>query len=142
MNTIQITNDDGVVVNYTETEIKNIIEKGEANLRDFQHLFTQRNELRRKVFEFFNELSWDSGYDGGESTVYKDHVNDLLDEIGADRIASLFRATVSIELEITDIEGTDEDEVRREIENGINLDLDFDGSFEINRVDVDNIDAQ
>ena len=142
MNTIQITNDEGVVVNYTEAEIKAIIKNGESHLAEFQRLFQDRNELRRKVFEFFNELSWDSGYDGGESTVYKDHVNDLLDEIGASRIASLYRATVSIEVEITDIEGTDEDEVRHLIEDGINLDLDFDGSFEINRVDVDNIDAQ
>lgn len=121
MNTIQITNQEGQVVNYTEAEVKDAFTARENLRRQLEALETERLKFRYAVRDFFSELTWTSGYDGGETTIYKEHVNDLLDSINLDKLTTTYRATVTLEVEVSDIEATDEDEVPTAIEDYIDV---------------------
>jgi hypothetical protein len=135
MNTIQITNNEGQVINYTETEIKTIIENGQSFAEDSVRLSKQRTEFKRLVRDFFSELEWESGYDGGEATIHKDHVNALLKDLGIDGLTTTYRGSATISFDF-EVEAVDEDEARAIIEEnaGIN-EYGFEASNESTSVD-------
>ena len=72
MNTIQITNDEGQVINYTETEIKTIIKNGVLVAEDTVRLSTDIRKIRNEVRDFFSEREWENR----ETTVNLDEVNE------------------------------------------------------------------
>lgn len=121
MNTIQITNADGLTINYTEAEVTSAFEEKQYLRKQLEALETERIKFRYAVRDFFGELTWTSGYDGGETTIYKEHVNELLDSLSLDKLTTTYRATVTLEVEVSDIEATDEDEVPTAIEDYIDV---------------------
>lgn len=138
MNTIQITNEDGSVVNYSEDQVKKAIRDAEEWHKQWQSVVDLNNRNRYKVRDFFSEAEWKSGYDGGETTVYKDHVNSLLDAIGAAQLTSKYTATVEVTLHVT-VEATCEDEVEDLIRENISVDL-YDGDVDDEEIHVTDIE--
>lgn len=111
MNTIQITNDEGQVINYTETEIKTILKNGETFAKDTVNLSQELRKIRNQVRDFFSEGEWDSG----EQTVNKGDVNYLLECIGANKLTTIYRGAATINF-VFEVEAEDEDEARNIIE--------------------------
>ena len=116
MNTIQITDDEGQVINYTETEIKTIIKNGVSLATDTVTLSAQVRKIRNEVRDFFSEGEWDSG----EQTVNKGDVNMLLESIGANKLTSKYTGTGTIEFTF-ELEAEDEDEARTLVEENVTL---------------------
>lgn len=138
MNTIQITNDEGKIINYTEAEIKTIIENGKLFAIQNANISDERKNFKRLVRDFFSELGWESGYDGGEATIHKDHVNALLKDLNIDGLTTTFRGAATINFTF-EVEAVDEDEARAIIEeNAAVNEYGFDASDE--EVVVDEID--
>jgi hypothetical protein len=138
MNTIQITNDEGQIINYTETEIKTIIKNGVSVAEDTVRLSEQRTKFKRLVRDFFSELTWESGYDGGDATIHKDHVNTLLRDLGIDTLTTTYRGSATISFTF-EVEADDEDEARSIIEENASVnEYGFESSDE--EVSVDEVD--
>jgi len=138
MNTIQITNDEGQIINYTESEIKTIIKNGVSVAEDTVRLSEQRTKFKRLVRDFFSELTWESGYDGGDATIHKDHVNTLLKDLGIDVLTTTYRGSATISFTF-EVEADDEDEARSIIEENASVnEYGFESSDE--EVSVDEVD--
>lgn len=138
MNTIQIIDNEGRTINYTDTEIKTIIENGQLFATQNAAISDQRKTFKRLVRDFFSELGWESGYDGGEATIHKDHVNTLLKDLGIDGLTTTYRGSATINFAF-EVEATDEDEARAIIEENASVqEYGFDASDE--SVSVDEID--
>ncbi len=139
MNTIQITNDEGQIVNYTEEEVKRAFNDAKFSASQLSTLQDQRVKIKRLVRDFFSELTFESGYDGGEATIYKDHVNVLLKDIGVDQLTTTYRGSATISFTF-EVEAVDEDEARAIIEENASVqEYGFDSSDE--EVSVDEIDV-
>ncbi len=96
MNTIQITNDEGQIVNYTEEEVKRAFNDAKFGTSQISLLQEQRAKYKRIIRDFFSELEWESGYDGGEARIHKDHVNTLLNDLSIDGLTTTFRGSATI----------------------------------------------
>ena len=134
MNTIQITNDDGQTVNYTEEEVKNVfrLRKQHQDLADAAN--TELRKVRNEIRDFFSEGEWDSG----EQTVNKGDVNFLFERIGVNKLTTTYRGSASITFTF-EVEAEDEDDARNIIEENASVSEDgFDSSEE--SVQVDDID--
>jgi len=116
MNTIQITNDEGQIVNYTEEEVKNAfrLRKQHQELADTAN--TELRKVRNEVRDFFSEGEWDSG----EQTINKGDVNFLLERIGSRKLTSKYTGSGTIEFTF-EIEAEDEDEARSMVEDNVSL---------------------
>lgn len=138
MNTIQITNDEGQIVNYTEEEVKRAFNDAKFSANQLTALQEQRVRVKRLVRDFFSELGWEGGYDGGEATIHKDHVNTLLKDIGADVLTTKYRGSATITFTF-EVEAEDEDDARLLIEENASVnEYGFDSSDE--EVSVDEVD--
>lgn len=138
MNTIQITNDEGQVINYTEEEVKRAFNDAKFSASQLSLMQDQRIKFKRIVRDFFSELTFESGYDGGEATIYKDHVNTLLGDIGVDKLTSTYRGAATMYFTF-EVEAVDEDDARSIIEENASLnEYGFDSSDE--SVEVTDID--
>lgn len=138
MNTIQITNDEGQIVNYTEEEVKRAFNDAKFSASQLSALQEQRIKLKRLVRDFFSELEWESGYDGGDSTIHKDHVNALLKDLGIDRLTTTYRGSASISFTF-EVDAEDEDEARSIIEENASVnEYGFESTDE--EVSVDEVD--
>ena len=138
MNTIQITNDEGQVINYTEEEVKRAFNDAKFSASQLTILQDQRVKLKRLVRDFFSELTFESGYDGGEATIYKDHVNTLLRDLGVDPLVTTYRGSATISFTF-EVEAVDEDEARSIIEENASVqEYGFESSDE--SVEVTDID--
>lgn len=116
MNTIQITNDEGQVINYTEAEIKNAFKLHEANKALAVAAQDQLRKVRNEVRDFFSEGEWDSG----EQTINKGDVNFLLERIGTNKLTSKYTGSGTIEFTF-ELEAEDEDEARTIVEDNVSL---------------------
>ena len=135
MNTIQITNDEGQIINYTESEIKTIIENGKLFAIQNANISDERVKFKRLVRDFFSELGWESGYDGGEATIHKDHVNALLGDLRIDKLTTTYRGSATISFDF-EVEAEDEDDARNIIEENASVqDYGFESSNESTSVD-------
>lgn len=116
MNTIQITNDEGQIVNYTEEEVKNAfrLRKQHQDLADTAN--TELRKVRHEVRDFFSEGEWDSG----EQTINKEDVNFLLERIGCNKLTTVYRGSASLHF-VFELEAEDEDEARSIIEEGASI---------------------
>lgn len=138
MNTIQITNDEGQAVNYTEEEVKRAFSNTSIAANQLAVLQEQRTKFKRLVRDFFSELTWESGYDGGDATIHKDHVNTLLKDLGIDVLTTTYRGSATISFTF-EVEADDEDEARSIIEENASVnEYGFESSDE--EVSVDEVD--
>ncbi len=138
MNTIQITNDEGQIVNYTEEEVKRAFSDAKFSASTTTALQEQRIKLKRLVRDFFSELGWEGGYDGGEATIHKDHVNTLLKDLGIDVLTTTYRGSATITFTF-EVEAEDEDDARTLIEENAGIsEYGFSASDE--EVSVDEVD--
>jgi hypothetical protein len=134
MNTIQITNDEGQTVNYTEEEVKNVfrLRKQHQDLADAAS--TELRKVRNEIRDFFSEGEWDNG----EQTVNKGDVNFLFERIGVNKLTTTYRGSASITFTF-EVEAEDEDNARSIIEENASVSEDgFDSTEE--SVEVDEID--
>jgi translation initiation factor IF-2 len=137
MNTIQITNDEGQVINYTETEIKTIIKNGVLVAEDTVRLSTDIRKIRNEVRDFFSEREWENR----ETTVNLDEVNELLNSIGSHSIQSTYSGSITISVNFSDLEADNEDDAISRIEDDITVEL-YNASVSIDSVSVEEIEAE
>lgn len=116
MNTIQITNDEGQVVNYTETEVKDAFRLHKQYKAKLESVQADNHKIRNNVRDFFSEGEWDNG----EQTVSKVDVNELLERIGTNKLTSKYTGTGTIEFTF-ELEAEDEDEARTLVEDNVSL---------------------
>jgi hypothetical protein len=127
MNTIQITSEDGIVINYTEGEVLRYIKKVE----ELDAYKQTAIDNRHKVRDFFSECEWSNG----ETTISKSDVNELLESIGANRLTSRYSGTFAINGTFS-VEAEDEDAASSLFEDDVNVE------FYSGDVDIDNIETQ
>jgi len=134
MNTIQVTNSMGQVVNYTEAEINTIIKNGATFAADTVKLSEDIRKIRHEVRDFFSEEGWD----GGEQTVNKGDVNFLLERIGANKLTTVYRGSASISFTF-EVDAEDEDQARDIVSEGASInEYGFEASGE--EVEITDID--
>jgi hypothetical protein len=126
MNTIQIDTVDGIV-NYTETEVKRFIEKA-----------GELSDTKYKVRDFFSELEWN----GGEATITRSEVNELLKSIGCELIRTEYKATVTITAHVTGYAAEDEDEAIACIEDDIEVSIGSSADIRIDNIEVDDVEEE
>ena len=141
-----ITNDDGSTTKFTEDMAVTAIKERDQLRTELTRVSESRDkyttkvtDIRKLVHDFFN-----NEYNAGESeiTVQVEDVNQLLKDIGADVLKSLFRVRGTINFEIVDIEAESEDDAKDAVENY--LDLRYDGEGDLNdwSIEVDQVDEQ
>lgn len=146
MNTIQITNDEGQVINYTETEVKLFIEKA-AKADESRELaqkyseklnlwYTKVTDIRKEVYEFFSESVWD----GTETAVERDDVNRLLEKIGSNKLSTRFTGTFVVSARF-EIDAEDEEDAVNIISDSISLSVHGDFDYEDEEVEVTHIEV-
>lgn len=116
MNTIQITNDEGQIVNYTEEEVKSAFRLRKQHQELAESANDALRKVRNEVRDFFSEGEWDSG----EQTINKGDVNFLLERIGTNKLTSKYTGTGTIEFTF-ELEAEDEDEARTLVEDNVSL---------------------
>jgi hypothetical protein len=129
---------DGNTYNFTQDSLTEYIKRAEARKSDIDvahkemsDSFKQVANIRRTVYEFFNKRH-SSGDE--ELTADVSDINEMLEEIGTDKLRNLYSATVTITVRVDDIEATDEDDVSRAIEDEIQVDI---GMFSVTIEDWD-----
>lgn len=137
MNTIQITNAEGQVINYTEAEITTIIKNGVDSAKRSVEYSKEIDKIRNEVRDFFSEGGWYNS----EQTVNKGDVNFLLERIGATKLTTKYTGTFTI-TGTFNVEVEDEDEVQGVIEDNTDIsnwsaDMDVD-QIEVHDVEEDN----
>ena len=141
-----ITNDDGSTTKFTE-EMAVVAIKERDHLREEVTKQTESREkysskvfeIRKLVHDFFN-----NEYTAGESeiTVQVEDVNQLLKDIGADVLKSLFTVRGIINYEVTDIEAESEEDAQDAVENYLNLEYSGEGDLTDWSVEVYKVEEQ
>ena len=141
-----VTNDDGSTTKFTE-EMAVVAIKERDHLREEVTRQTESREkysskvfeIRRLVHDFFN-----NEYSAGESeiTVQVEDVNQLLRDIGADVLKSLFTVIGTITFEITDIEADSEDDARDAVENYLTAEYSGEGDLNDWSIEVNSVEEQ
>ena len=132
------TDKDGNQIKYTDEMIKNLIQDFDYYKNIAAEVRSKNLNIRQQVYDFFNER-YSSGDE--EITASKEDVNELLENIGADKLKSMWTVSGRIEFTITDIEAESEEEARDLVES--NLSVEFDGNIvDDYSIDVNDIDEQ
>lgn len=141
---ILINNEDGSTSKFTEEMAITAIKEREhlrselTRASEVKDAYVSRvGSLREQVYNFFN-----NEYSAGETklTFQVSDINQMLRDIGANTLKTLFTITGTINFTLTDIEAEDEDEARSNAEDSLNLtsnegDLDWD-------LDIDEVNEQ
>jgi ABC-type Fe3+-hydroxamate transport system substrate-binding protein len=106
MNTISITTVDGTI-NYTESEIIRFISKARDQQEKADKVVDKLYNVKRQLREFFANQEWDSG----DVSISKASVNELLEELGCDKLTTKYQGTYTI-TGTFNIEASDEDEAQ------------------------------
>lgn len=130
MNTIQITNDEGQVVNYTETEVANAFNSYKQIRQQVNSLQDQLRKIRYDVRDFFSEGEWSDG----ETTCNKGDVNLLLERIGTNKLTTQYSGTFTITGSFT-VEAEDEQEAESMFTDNVDICFD-DGDYSMDNVEV------
>ena len=143
---ILVTNNDGSTTKFTE-EMAVVAIKERDHLREEVTRQTESREkysskvfeIRRLVHDFFN-----NEYTAGESeiTVQVEDVNQLLRDIGADTLKSLFTVRGTINYEIVDIEADSEDDAKDVVENYLELNYGGEGDLSDWSLEIDRVSEQ
>lgn len=132
------TDKDGNQIKYTDEMIKNLIQDFDYYKNIATEVRSKNLNIRQQIYDFFNER-YSSGDE--EITASKEDVNELLENIGADKLKSMWTVSGRIEFTITDIEAESEEEARDLVES--NLSVEFDGNIvDDYSIDVNDIDEQ
>lgn len=109
MNTITMKSSSvhGLDVTYNEVEVQRFIDDSRSLKERETILLDKVYNLRRQVREFFADQEWDSG----EVTINKASVNELLEELGCDKLTTKYQGTYTI-TGTFNIEASDEDEAQ------------------------------
>lgn len=140
MNTIQVTNQLGDTINYTEAEVLRFIDKaGELDAASNRTSDEVRShaQTRNKVRDFFSEREWQDR----ETTVTLDEVNELLNDIGSHAIQTTFSGTITIQVNFSDLDADDEDDAVNKIQDEIQVEL-YGAVLSVDDVTVDEIEAE
>lgn len=140
MNTIQVTNQLGDTINYTETEVLRFINKAEeldAAINRNSDEVRNHAKTRSKVRDFFSEREWEDR----ETTVTLDEVNELLNDIGSHPIQSTYSGSITIQVNFSDLDADDEDDAVNKIQDEIQVEL-YGALLSVDDVTVDNIEAE
>jgi hypothetical protein len=136
---ILITNNDGSTTKFTE-EMAIIAIKERDQLREQDNKYsTKLFNVRRQVHNFFS-----NEYEAGETelTFQVEDINQLLRDIGADVLKSLFTVRGTINYEVTDIEADSEEDAQDAVENYLSVEYSGEGDLTDWSVEVDRIDQQ
>lgn len=137
MNTIQITAQDGTVINYTEGEVLRFIERAKETdaiqQRNDKYFHDIRN-IRNEVRDFFSEGEWSDG----ETTCNKGDVNAMLERIGANKLTTKYTGTFNIYGTFT-IEAEDESSATALLEDNINVEF-YDGDIDIDSIEINDME--
>jgi hypothetical protein len=136
---ILITNDDGSTTKFTE-EMAIIAIKERDQLREQDNKYsTKLFNVRRQVHDFFS-----NEYEAGETelTFQVEDINQLLRDIGADVLKSLFTVRGTINYEVTDIEADSEEDAQDAVENYLSVEYSGEGDLTDWSVEVHRIDQQ
>lgn len=140
MNTIQVTNQLGDAINYTEAEVLRFINKAEeldAAINRNSDEIRNHAQTRSKVRDFFSERDWEDR----ETTVTLDEVNELLNDIGTHPIQSTYSGTITIQVDFSDLDADNEDDAVDKIQDEIQIEL-YGATLSVGEVTVDNIEAE
>ena len=137
MNTITIksTNAHTPDVSYNEVEVQRFIDDSRALKERETILLDKVYNLRRQVREFFADQEWDSG----EITISKINVNELLDEIGCDKLTTEYRGTFTI-TGTFNVEASNEDEAESMISDETEVN-NYAGGMHIEQIEVFDIES-
>ena len=131
---------DGNTYNFTQDSLADYIKHAEARKdavaslqSELSSAFRTISNARQTVYSFFNDRH-SSGDE--ELTADVSDINEMLDEIGADKLNNIYSATVTITITVDDIEASDEDDVTQAIEDELQVDV---GMF---TVTVDNVNVE
>lgn len=141
---ILINNEDGSTSKFTEEMAVTAIKEREHLRSELKRAsevssayMSRVGNLREQVYNFFN-----NEYSAGETelTFQVSDINQMLRDIGANTLKTLFTITGTINFTLTDIEAEDEDEARSNAEDSLNLtsnegELDWD-------LDIDEVNEQ
>lgn len=116
MNTIQITNDEGQVINYTEEEVRNAFRLRDQYKSLADTASDEVRKIRNEVRDFFGEGEWDSG----EQTINKGDVNFLLERIGSRKLTTVYRGSATVDF-VFEVEAEDEDDARNIVEENTDI---------------------
>lgn len=136
MNTIQVVNSIGQTVNYTESEIKMIIDNGVKSAEDTVRLSDKIKDTKYKVRDFFSELEWEDS----EATITRSEVNQLLKAIGCDVIRAEYKATITITAYVTGYAAEDEDDATDCIADDISVEIGSSGNINVDNIEVDDVE--
>lgn len=130
----------GNTYNFTQDSLTDFIKESNARKdvvesaqRDARDAYRKAIDIRTTVYDFFNDR-----HESGDTELTADvsDINEMLEEIGADKLRNLYSAVVTITVKVDDIEAADEDEVQELIGDDLNVDI---ASFNVNIQDF-NVD--
>ena len=134
------TDKSGNQIKYTAEMITNAIDernKLETTVQELQDIvqrrWTEFHKSLGKVYDLFKEYH-EPGTD--DITLPLDEVNNLLSDIGLEKLKTLYTVTGRIEFSITDVEASSEDEAREIAENELTLEFSGEGSLDSWDVDI------
>jgi hypothetical protein len=137
MNTIQITNEDGAVINYTEAEVLRFIKKADETNDIIKYLDSANQTIRKNnnaVRDFFSEVEWQDG----EQTVNKADVNMLLESIGANKLTTKYGGTFTITGTFS-VEADDANDAEDMVVNNTSVDF-YDGDLDVDNIEVHDLE--
>jgi len=133
---------DGNTYNFTQDSLADYIKHAEARKdavaslqSELSSAFRAISNTRQTVYSFFNDRH-SSGDE--ELTADVSDINEMLDEIGADKLNNLYSATVTITITVDDIEASDEDEIQDMIGNELEVSV-YGCSVNIQDFNVDEV---
>lgn len=129
MNTIQVTTTDGTV-NYTESEVIRFIEKVKVADDTISQQHKTIIDIKNSVRDFFSEGEWNDG----EFTASKEDVNQLLTNIGTNRLTSKYRATYTITGTFS-VDAEDADDAETIFTDNVTVDF-YDGDIDVDQIEV------
>ena len=133
-----MVNSVGQTVNYTEPELKRIIDNGVTNAEHVVRLNETCNNIKYKVRDFFSEAEWEEG----NTTFSRDEVNELLLRIGLDKLRVEYRATVTITAYISGYAAENADEAADCIGDDIDVSIGSSADIQVDSIDVSDVEEE
>ena len=128
MNTITIMSNNAPDVTYTGVEVQRFIDDSRTLKEREGILLDKVYHLRRQVREFFKDQDWD------RSEINKTEVNELLEELGCDKLTTEYRGTFTI-TGTFNVEADDEDEVVSIITDSTEVN-NYSGNMHVEEIEV------
>ena len=132
----RLTQDD--VIEYIKQN-KSYAERNKALTESYTNSANKLYDVRKAATEFFQE-AFDESTDDEETTVDLDSVNELLRKIGADEVSRTFSATILIEVNLTDIQCSNPDDIADVVGDSLDISSNEFNITDWNIYNVTNVD--